>query len=66
METRNLERRLMELRTRLAKLPPPAQEQALDGFADVLTLLETRSDKDRPSRLLVSLDHDSNIEYPSG
>jgi uncharacterized coiled-coil protein SlyX len=66
METKDLERRLTELRMRLAKLSPPAQEQALDGFADVLTVLETRPDKNGPAKLLVSLDHDSNIEYPSG
>jgi uncharacterized coiled-coil protein SlyX len=66
METEDLERRLAELRTRLAKLPPPAQEQALDGFADVLTVLETQTDKNGPAKLLVSLDHKSNIEYPSG
>ena len=66
METKDLERRLMELRTRLARLPPPDQEQALDAFADVITVLETRPEKDAPARLLVSLAHDSNIEYPSG
>ena len=66
METKDMERRLMELRTRLTRLPPPAQEQALDSFADVLTILETRPDKDGPAKLLVSLDHESNIEYPSG
>jgi uncharacterized coiled-coil protein SlyX len=66
MEANNLERRLVELKTRLAKLSPPRQEQALDGFADVLTVLETRPDKNGPVRILVSLDHESNIEYPSG
>ena len=66
MEAKDLERRVTELRTRLAKLPPPAQEQALDGFADVLTVLETVREKDAPARLLISLDPESNIEYPSG
>jgi uncharacterized coiled-coil protein SlyX len=66
MDPKDLERRLAELRTRLAKLPPPAQEQALDGFADVLTVLEMARDKNGPVKLLVSLDHESNIEYPSG
>jgi hypothetical protein len=66
MEAKDLERRLAELRTRLAKLSAPCQEQALEGFADVLTVLETRPDKNGPVRLLVSLDHESNIEYPSG
>jgi uncharacterized coiled-coil protein SlyX len=66
MDTKELERRLADLRTRLAKLPPPAQEQALDGFADVLTVLETQADKNEPAKLLVSLDRKSNIEYPSG
>ena len=66
MDTKELERRLAELRTRLAQLPPPAQEQALDGFTDVLTVLETQPDKNGPAKLLVSLAHQSNIEYPSG
>jgi len=66
MEAKDLERRLAELRTRLAKLSPPAQEQALAGFADVLTVLELPRDEDGPVKLLVTLDHESNIEYPSG
>jgi len=66
MEAKDLERRFADLGMRLAKLPPPYQEQALEGFADVLTLLEMPRDKNGPVKLLVSLDHESNIEYPSG
>lgn len=66
MQVKDLERRLAELRTRLAKLSPPCQEQALDAFADVLTVLELPREKDGPVKLLVTLEHESNIEYPSG
>ena len=66
MDAGEMERRLADVRARLAKLTPPVQEQALDGFADVLTVLEMQRDKDRPTKLLVSLDHESNVEYPSG
>ncbi|HEY7386032.1 MAG TPA: hypothetical protein VH743_20420 [Beijerinckiaceae bacterium] len=66
MEAKDLERRLAELRTRLARLSPPCQEQALDAFADVLTVLELPRDKDGPVNILVTLEHESNIEYPSG
>jgi hypothetical protein len=66
MEVKDLERRLAELRTRLAKLSPPCQEQALDAFAEVLTVLELPRDENGPVKLLVTLEHESNIEYPSG
>ena len=66
MEVKDLERRLGELRTRLARLSPPCQEEALDAFADVITVLEMPRDKDGPVKLLVTLEHESNIEYPSG
>ena len=66
MEVKDLERRLGELRTRLARLSPPCQEEALDAFADVITVLEMPRDKDGPVKLLVTIEHESNIEYPSG
>ena len=66
MEVKDLDRRLAELRARLAKLSPPCQEQALDAFADVLTVLELPRAGDGPVKVLVSLEHESNIEYPSG
>jgi hypothetical protein len=66
MEVKDLERRLGELRTRLARLSPPCQEEALDAFADVIRVLEMPRDKDGPVKLLVTIEHESNIEYPSG
>ncbi len=66
MDTRELDRQWAELKARLAKLPPEDRERALDGFAQVLTLLELPRKKDDAVSLLISLDGPSNIEYPSG
>jgi hypothetical protein len=66
MDASELDRRLTEMRTRLAKLGPEDQERALDGFAQVLNVLALPRGKDDAVSLSISLDHGENIEYPSG
>lgn len=66
MDTKDLERRLAEVRTRLAKLPPEDQERALDGFAQVLTVLGLPRAKEDAVQLSISLGGKRNVEYKSG
>ena len=66
MDAGELERRLAELKTRLAKLAPEDQERALDGFAQVLNVLALPRAKGEAVSLSVGLDRGENIEYPSG
>jgi hypothetical protein len=66
MEPKDRERRIAEVRARLAKLAPADQQKAIDGFAEVLTLLEMPRKPGEAVSLLISLDHGENIEYPSG
>ena len=66
MATGDIEGRMAELKMRLAKLPPEDQERALDGFAQVLTVLGLPRAKDETVSLSISLDREGNIEYPSG
>jgi hypothetical protein len=66
MDASELDHRLMELRTRLAKLGADDQERALDGFAQVLNVLALPRSKDEAVSLSIRLDRGENIEYPSG
>ena len=66
MDAGELDRQLAELKTRLAKLSPEDQERALEGFAQVLTLLALPRAKGEPVSLSVTFDRGENIEYPSG
>ena len=66
MDASELDRRLTELRTRLANLGPEEQERALDGFAQVLNVLALPRANEETVSLSVRLDRGKNIEYPSG
>jgi hypothetical protein len=66
MDTAEVEQRLADVKARLVKLPAEDQERALDGFAEVLTVLALPRAKDETVSLSVSLDREGNIEYPSG
>ena len=66
MDTGDIDRRLAEVKARLAKLAAEDQERALDGFAQVLNVLALPRDKGEAVSLSVSLDRGENIEYPSG
>lgn len=66
MDVKDLERRLLELKTRCAKLSPADQERALDGFAQVLTLIELPREPGETVALKVSLDRSPDVTYPSG
>jgi hypothetical protein len=66
MDAGELERRLGEMKTRLAKLAPEDQERALDGFAQVLNVLALPRAEGEAVSLSVTLDRGENIEYPSG
>ena len=66
MDAQEIERRLADVKARLAKLSADDQELALDGFAQVLTVLALPRGKDESVALSISLDREGNVEYPSG
>jgi len=66
MQAKDIEQRLADVKTRLAKLSAENQERALDGFAEVLTILALPRAKDETVSLSISLDREGNVEYPSG
>ena len=66
MSASDIEGRMADLKTRLVKLPPEDQERALDGFAQVLTVLALPRAKDETVSLSISLDREGNVEYRSG
>ncbi len=66
MDAGEIDRRLADVKARLQRLPPEDQERAIEGFAQVLTVLALPRGKDEPVSLSISLDRGDNIEYPSG
>lgn len=66
MDAGEIERRWAELKERLAGLPAEDRERALDGFAQVLTVLALPRDGGEPVSLSISLDRASDTAYKSG
>ena len=66
MDAGEVDRRWAELKERLARLPEEDRERALDGFAQVLTVLALPRDGGEPAALSISLDRASNTAYRSG
>jgi hypothetical protein len=66
MDATELERRIGDLRRRLAELPAEEQERALDGWAEVLTLCELPREPGEEVTLLISLDRSTEVTHLSG
>ena len=66
MDAGEVERRWADLKERLAKLPEEERERALDGFAQVLTVLALPRDAGEPASLSIGLERASNTAYRSG
>ena len=66
MHASELDRRFAELMARVAKLPVEERERALDGFAQVLTLLELPRERGESAELAISLARASDVTHRSG
>ena len=66
MDASELDRCLAELKERLAKLPPQDRERALDGFAQVLTLLELPREAGGEAELTIGLKRGAGVTHLSG
>jgi hypothetical protein len=66
MDTGEADKRLSDIKGRLAKLKPEDQERALDGFAQVLTLCEMRREGEEPPTLAITLNQAPGVTNLSG
>lgn len=66
MEAGDFDRRLAELKARLAKLAPEDRERALDGFAQVLTVLALPREKGEAVELTIGVARASGVTHRSG
>ena len=66
MDAGDIERRWAELKERVARLPAEDRERALDGFAQVLTVLALPREGGEAASLSIGLDRASNATYKSG
>jgi hypothetical protein len=66
METTELDRRFAQLKARCARLSAVDQEQALDGFTEIVTLFELPREPGETVSLSVSLHRSSEITHLSG
>ena len=62
----DVDQRWAELKARLAKLRPEDQARALDGFTQVLTLVELPREPGESVSLTIGLERSGNVAYPSG
>jgi hypothetical protein len=60
------DQRFAELEARFAKLPAKQQEQALDGFAQVLTLCELPRETDESFAWSIGVERSSGVTHRSG
>ena len=66
MQSTELDQRLAELKERCARLSAADRQQALDGFTQVITLLELPREPGETVSLSVSLHRSSEITHLSG
>ena len=66
MQTTELDRRFAQLKERCSGLSAGDREQALDGFAQIVTLLELPREPGETVSLSVSLHRSSEITHLSG
>jgi hypothetical protein len=66
MNAAELEHRFAELKEKCAKLPEEDQARALDGFNQVVTLLELPREKGEAFSLSISVEHSGGVTHRSG